>query len=188
MANFVSTNSNEVPGTSVMPSSKSTDHRRLFGERTRLPKLSNRQDAAFAAGTWACLIFAGGTEPEPRHLGDAVGVLPFFIGRSSSWPDTFTAMLDRASPFFAKHIWLRVWLPTPEFARQLEKELPMSLSGRATPLRGKALGLKPEVAIDDLQLDVLALAERLGFEALDDQQLLRRLDEIAAKLSEPTTT
>ena len=160
--------------------------KRLLNVRPRIPSISKAEATALKSGSSTCVYFAGATEAVPRFLGDATGVTPFFMGRSRSWTDVVTSTLDRYSPTFAQSLWFRLWLPTPEAAKQVEAELPRHLSNIAKKLRGKAFDLDPTITLEHLQREVIALANSLGLEAFDDKQMLARLRKEEAQLNDQT--
>lgn len=146
-----------------------------FPDRPRISVLTEDQAKALKVLNPANVYMAGANEFVPRFIGDTKGATPCYVGRSQRWADTVSSTLDRYSPTFAQTLWFRLWVKSPEAAKRLEAEIPQHLGDKLKKLRGKAFDVDPNVTLDDLQFEIMSLAESLGIETFDDDQLLAKI-------------
>ncbi len=159
----------------VQPARSAPTRKPRFTPYPRIKAMTEAENIAFKDGNYTSVYAAGATEVVPRFLGDDTGATPIFFGRSQSWNDTVSSTVDRYSPTFGQAMLLRLWVPTPEAAKKLEAEIPQHLGENLKKLRGKAYDLKADMTLEDLQLEIMELAEAFGIEVFDDEQLITRL-------------
>lgn len=125
------------------------------------------------------LLEAGG-QVVKRRFGHNRGVWPMRLASSAAWKDTVTATYDK-SPFAWTGALIRVWCASDAHAGRLAVGV-ADLMGRLSEeaagaeLRSGWTDLGPDLQPALLEMEIHALAGRLGFEAWDDDGLLRELE------------
>lgn len=120
-----------------------------------------------------------------RRIGHNRGVWPVRLARSSSWKDTVTTTYNR-SPFVWTGTQIRVWCRNDAEEKRLalavaDKLGAMAEEAMGAELLGDFVDVGPEIDFALLEMDIHAIAERLGLTVLDDDGLSRLLDRLVAE-------
>jgi len=102
---------------------------------------------------------------------------PVKVGVSAAWRETVTKTLDQV-PFWWQGLLVRLWVRSDHNAKILAAAITEHLAemGEATELRRDFLDLGPDVALDRLSFDLIALADRLNMDSWDDAGLVTYLE------------
>ncbi len=128
------------------------------------------------------LLEAGGTVIKQR-FGHNRGVWPLRLARSAAWKDTVTHTYDR-SPFVPTGTLFRVWCESDAHEARLAVAVGELLGRMSEEARGAELingftDVGPDLDPAMLEMEVHALATRMGFRTWDDGALRAELERLA---------
>ena len=170
--------------TGSAPMTSNARHASIRWLRHVPPPLTRTQRDAIKRQALCGLCFVGPFEPITIDSKQVRAIAPVL---NSSWRDTVSEAVDKASPQFAMGLLLRGWLRTKVDALRLLAELPRFMSRQATKQRGEWWGLPVQTDPMKFQIDLTEFANGLGLELLDDLDVLKELRAASAGDATPTT-
>lgn len=122
---------------------------------------------------------------EARRIGGNKGCWPLKLATTASWKDTVTTTYNR-SPFFWIGSLVRVWCESDRHERLLAAQVMELLSAYKEQAFGETLvagyiDVGPNLGLEILEMEIHAIAERLGFSVWDDDGLEHEIERRALK-------
>ena len=136
-------------------------------------------------GPLSVTVLEAGGEVVKQRFGHNRGVWPMRLASSAAWKDTVTATYDK-SAFVWTGALIRVWCASDAHESRLAVAVG-ELLGRLSEevagaeLHGDWTDLGPDLQPAMLEMEIHALASRMGFEVWDDDGLLRELEQRAKR-------
>ncbi len=154
---------------------------RTLNSSAAIETITADEVAAMKARGFTALCICGPGKPVPRGLGDNVGVNPVVVILNSSFKDSVSAPLDRASATYPQGMLFRIWLASKADAKRLENELPALLSQNGSATRSAWFDIGRDADFDALHCAILDLAKDMGLQTYSDSQVLQIARGFAAQ-------
>lgn len=131
----------------------------------------------FRLDGYAALYIAGTKEPVAKRIGDNRGAWPISLGITTAWSDTITKHIDRHSPFWWNGVLFRVWCPTEEHAKMLQRLVSgyMQKHKDADPLRKSWFDLGPAFDVKKFERAIRLLAKDHRIQTWSDGELIAHI-------------